>query len=161
MPVTRQSEGLPYHDRPDAFIQKYGEEFAAVPPYMRERVAYLIDQKVEIQVKEQMDDFKSEVWAELKDQRETSQTLITEHQVAIDRKNIEIQRRHFEETKQKQLEIYEEEQRKYNEQHQRYMEHQRKLDEQHKRYLDQQQKFYEEQQRFLSMQTYSTKPITI
>jgi hypothetical protein len=43
---------------------------------MRQRVAYLIDQKVEMQVKDQMDEFKTEVWAELKDQRETSENTI-------------------------------------------------------------------------------------
>jgi hypothetical protein len=34
---------------------------------MRSRVAFLIDQKVERQVKHQMDAFKAEVWEELKD----------------------------------------------------------------------------------------------
>ena len=68
--VTLHSEAAQaplYHDTPDAFIQKYGQEFSQVPPYMRQRVAYLIDQKVERQVRDQMYEFKTEVWAELKD----------------------------------------------------------------------------------------------
>jgi hypothetical protein len=63
----------------DEFLEKYGPEFSSVPPYMRARVAYLIDQKVERQVKKQMDHFKAEVWVELKDQRDTSQAQINVH----------------------------------------------------------------------------------
>jgi len=36
---------------------------------MRERVAYLIDQKVEKRVKEFMEDFRKEIYQELSDQR--------------------------------------------------------------------------------------------
>lgn len=54
-------------ESPDEFIRKYGADFECVPLYMRSRVAFLIDQKVERQVKHQMDAFKAEVWEELKD----------------------------------------------------------------------------------------------
>ena len=71
---THQSDPLQ-----EEFLRKYGSEFGSVPPYMRARVAYLIDQKVEKQVKEQMDEFKQEVWQELQDQREVSQAAITQY----------------------------------------------------------------------------------
>ena len=84
---------------------------------MRQRVAYLIDQKVERQVRDQMDEFKTEVWTELKDQRETSEAKINEYHTTANESHNKIQRRHYEETKEKHMKHQEEEQRKYNEQH--------------------------------------------
>ena len=49
------------------FMQKYGKELEHVPYYMRERVAYLIDQKVEKRVKEHMTTFREEVMQELEE----------------------------------------------------------------------------------------------
>ena len=44
---------------------------------MRERVAYLIDQKVERRVREFMDEFRQEIYAELADQMRQNEELIT------------------------------------------------------------------------------------
>ena len=60
----------------DPFIQKYGPEFAHIPIPMRERVAYLIDAKVERQVQYEMNEFRTEVKQELYEQRVESQNLI-------------------------------------------------------------------------------------
>jgi hypothetical protein len=65
---TRQSD-RDFEQSQDMFIKKYGIEFQNVPPHLRQRVAYLIDLKVEREVQEQMDEFKTEVWGELNDQR--------------------------------------------------------------------------------------------
>ena len=105
MQATRQMDTPLYHDSPDAFIAKYGEEFSQVPPYMRQRVAYLIDQKVEMQVKDQMDEFKTEVWAELKDQRETSENTIQNYHGEADKHHHEIQRKQYEDVKIQHLKV--------------------------------------------------------
>lgn len=47
---TRQSEEPDQHSTYTNFIQKYGIEFKSVPPHLRQRVAYLIDLKVENEV---------------------------------------------------------------------------------------------------------------
>jgi SNF2 family DNA or RNA helicase len=44
---------------------------------MRERVAYLIDQKVERRVREFMDEFRQEIYAELAEQKRQNEEHIT------------------------------------------------------------------------------------
>ena len=56
-------------DNTEIFSQKYEKELEHVPYYMRERVAFLIDQKVESRVKEHMSAFREEVMRELEEQR--------------------------------------------------------------------------------------------
>ena len=59
-----------------ASAKKYDEELDKIPHYMRERVAYLIDQKVEKRVREFMEDFRKEIYQELSDQRKQNEEHI-------------------------------------------------------------------------------------
>ena len=47
-----------------------------IPSYMRERVAYLIDQKVERRVREFMEEFRQEIYGELAEQRRQNEEHI-------------------------------------------------------------------------------------
>ena len=42
--------------------KNYDDELEKIPHYMRERVAYLIDQKVERRVREFMEEFRQEIY---------------------------------------------------------------------------------------------------
>jgi hypothetical protein len=63
----------------EQFTQKYSKELEHVPYYMRERVAYLIDQKVEKRVSEHMNTFKDEVMKELEEQRVQNEAHIAHY----------------------------------------------------------------------------------
>lgn len=54
----------------DIFNGQYDAELEQIPVYMRERVAILIEQKVEKRVQEHMAVFREEVARELEDQRQ-------------------------------------------------------------------------------------------
>ena len=58
-------------------VKSYDDELEQIPHYMRERVAYLIDQKVERRVREFMEEFRQEMYAELADQRRQNEEHIT------------------------------------------------------------------------------------
>lgn len=66
----------------EQFSQKYSKELEHVPYYMRERVAYLIDQKVEKRVSEHMNTFREEVMRELDEQRVQNEAHIAHYQNA-------------------------------------------------------------------------------
>ena len=57
--------------------KNYDEELEKIPHYMRERVAYLIDQKVERRVREFMEEFRQEIYQELAEQRRQNEEHIT------------------------------------------------------------------------------------
>lgn len=57
--------------------KNYDDELEKIPHYMRERVAYLIDQKVERRVREFMDEFRQEIYQELAEQRRQNEEHIT------------------------------------------------------------------------------------
>ena len=61
----------------DIFNGQYEPELEKIPHYMRERVAFLIEQKVEKRVQEHMAVFREEVARELEDQRQQN-----EHHIA-------------------------------------------------------------------------------
>ena len=61
----------------DIFNGQYDAELEKIPHYMRERVAFLIEQKVEKRVQEHMAVFREEVARELEDQRQQN-----EHHIA-------------------------------------------------------------------------------
>ena len=61
----------------DIFNGQYDAELEKSPHYMRERVAFLIEQKVEKRVQEHMSVFREEVARELEDQRQQN-----EHHIA-------------------------------------------------------------------------------
>jgi DUF438 domain-containing protein len=61
----------------DIFNGQYDAELEKIPHYMRERVAFLIEQKVEKRVHEHMAVFREEVARELEDQRQQN-----EHHIA-------------------------------------------------------------------------------
>jgi hypothetical protein len=52
-----------------------------------------------------MDEFKTEVWAELKDQRETSENTISKYHSEADKYHHEIQRKQYEDVKLQHLKI--------------------------------------------------------
>ena len=58
-----------------------------------------------MQVKDQMDEFKTEVWAELKDQRETSENTIQNYHGEADKHHHEIQRKQYEDVKIQHLKV--------------------------------------------------------
>lgn len=60
----------------DIFNGQYDAELEKIPHYMRERVAYLIEQKVEKRVQEHMAVFREEVARELEDQRQQNEQHI-------------------------------------------------------------------------------------
>ena len=60
----------PANFKTDIFNGQYDSELEKIPHYMRERVAYLIEQKVEKRVHEHMAVFREEVARELEDQRQ-------------------------------------------------------------------------------------------
>lgn len=70
-----------------------------------------------------MDSFKQEVWAELKDQRETSEAAIHSYHKAHYDCQHEIHRKKYEEAKLQHMKMQEEENKKYQDQHQKYIEH--------------------------------------
>ena len=53
-------------------VKEYDPELEKVPHYMRERVAFLIDQCVNRRTKEYMDEFRRECYQELEDQKKTN-----------------------------------------------------------------------------------------
>jgi hypothetical protein len=53
-------------------LKEYDPELEKVPHYMRERVAFLIDQCVNRRTKEYMDEFRRECYQELEDQKKTN-----------------------------------------------------------------------------------------
>lgn len=55
----------------------YEDDLDKIPAYMRERVAYLIDQKVERRVREFMDEFRQEIYSELAEQKRQNEEHIT------------------------------------------------------------------------------------
>ena len=54
-----------------------GDDLDQIPPYMRERGAALIDEKVERRVREFMEQFRQEIYAELAEQRRQNEEHIT------------------------------------------------------------------------------------
>lgn len=60
----------------DIFNGQYDAELEQIPVYMRERVAFLIEQKVEKRVQEHMAVFREEVARELEDQRQQNEQHI-------------------------------------------------------------------------------------
>ena len=120
----------------EVFLQKYGKELENVPYYMRERVAYLIDQKVEKRVKEHMTAFRQEVMAELDEQRVQNEAHIAHYQAAGKEKYFEKQKQMVEDKKREHQMYLQQEHQRHMDQQQKFMEHQRRLEEQHRVYLE-------------------------
>ncbi len=57
--------------------QKGKNDLDEIPAYMRERVAYLIDQKVDRKVREFMEEFRQEIYGELAEQKRQNEEHIT------------------------------------------------------------------------------------
>ena len=56
--------------------KNYEQELEQIPAYMRERVSYLIDQKVERRVRDFMEEFRQEIYQELAEQRRQNEEHI-------------------------------------------------------------------------------------
>jgi hypothetical protein len=56
--------------------KKYEDELDQLPNYMKERVAYLIDQKVEAKVRAFMEEFRQEIYQDLAEQRRQNEEHI-------------------------------------------------------------------------------------
>jgi hypothetical protein len=56
--------------------KNYEQDMDQIPAYMRERVSYLIDQKVEKRVRDFMEEFRAEIYQELAEQKRQNEEHI-------------------------------------------------------------------------------------
>lgn len=73
----KTAQPVKYQKLDPARSKNYDDELEKIPHYMRERVAYLIDQKVERRVREFMEEFRQEIYGELAEQRRQNEEHIT------------------------------------------------------------------------------------
>ena len=71
-------------------LKEYDPELEKVPHYMRERVAFLIDQCVNRRTKEFMDEFRRECYQEIEDQKRTNQEHIDYYTQNAEKKQSEV-----------------------------------------------------------------------